>query len=94
LAIISALIREEEDTVTPAEVIARIEPIMRDLFDEYDGPVTANLTAKDIEQWDSLANVQLIVMVEKAFGLKFATSDIGNMKNLGALAELVVAKAR
>jgi acyl carrier protein len=79
--------------LTPAEVIARIEPIMRDLFDEYEGPITANLTAKDVPQWDSLANVQLIVMVEKAFGVMFASSDIGAMKNLGALAEHVVAKA-
>jgi acyl carrier protein len=84
----------KEGTVTPTEVIARIEPIMRDLFDEYDGPVTANLTAKDVEQWDSLANVQLLVMVEKAFGVKFASSDMGAIKDLGALAELVVAKAR
>jgi len=80
--------------VTLAEAIARIEPIFRDLFDEYDGPVTANLTARDVEQWDSLANVQLIVMVEKAFSVKFASSDIKSMKNLGALAELVVAKSR
>ena len=80
--------------MTLAEAIARIEPIFRDLFDEYDGPVTANLTARDVEQWDSLANVQLIVMVEKAFSVKFASSDIKSMKNLGALAELVVAKSR
>jgi len=80
--------------VTPAEAIARIEPIVRDLFDEYDGPVTASLTARDVEQWDSLANVQLIVMVERAFGVKFASTEIKSMKNLGALAELVVAKSR
>jgi acyl carrier protein len=84
----------KEHTVTTAEVIARIEPIMRDLFDLYDGPVTARLTAKEVEQWDSLANVQLLVMVEKTFGVQFANSDIGNLKNLGALAELVVAKMR
>jgi acyl carrier protein len=80
--------------VTSAEVIIKIEPIMRDLFDEYDGPITANLTAKEVDQWDSLANVQLLVMIEKAFGVKFASSDMGAMKNVGALAELVLAKAR
>jgi acyl carrier protein len=80
--------------VTPTEVIARIEPIMRDLFDEYEGPVTANLTAKDVPQWDSLANVQLLVMVEKAFGVRFASSEVGAMKDLGELADLIVAKAR
>jgi acyl carrier protein len=80
--------------VTPAEVIARIEPIMRDLFDEYEGPITVNLAAKDVPQWDSLANVQLMVMVEKAFGVKFTSGDIGSMKNLGSLVEHVVSKTR
>jgi acyl carrier protein len=78
--------------VTLDEVLSRIEPIFRDLFDEYDGPVTSSLTA-DVEQWDSLANVQLMVMVENAFGTKFSTSDIVELKNLGALAALIVSRS-
>lgn len=65
---------------------------MRDLFDEYDGPISASLTADAVEQWDSLANVQLIVMIEKAFRVKFTISEVTSLKNLGALAELVAAK--
>jgi len=79
--------------VTRDEVIARIEPIFRDLFDEYDGPVVASLTAADVEQWDSLANVQLMVMVERAFGARFSTNDVIDLGNLGELAALIVAKA-
>ena len=79
--------------MTSDKVLAGIEPIIRDLFDEYDGPVTAELTAEDVEQWDSLANVQLIVMVEKAFKVRLAASEIGSLKNLGALAQLVASKA-
>jgi acyl carrier protein len=79
--------------VTTDEVIARIEPIFRDLFDEYDGPVVASLTAADVEQWDSLANVQLMVMVERAFGARFSTNDVIDLGNLGELAALIVAKA-
>jgi acyl carrier protein len=74
------------------EVMARFEPIFRDLFDEYDGPVVPSLAAKDVAQWDSLANVQLVVMVEKAFGVRFASTEIAGLKNLGSLAELVAAK--
>ena len=80
--------------MTPADALARIEPIIRDLFDEYDGPVTLGLTAEKVDQWDSLAHVQLIVMIEKAFGVRFASGEIGGLKNLGALAELVTSKAR
>ncbi|HEX3406090.1 MAG TPA: acyl carrier protein [Caulobacteraceae bacterium] len=85
--------RRETD-MTQDEVIGRIEPILRDLFDEYDGPVTAALTAKDVEQWDSLANVQLMVMVEVAFGIRFATTEVTSLKNLGDLADLVLRKAQ
>jgi acyl carrier protein len=78
--------------MTPDEILARIEPIMRDLFDEYSGPITASLTARDVEQWDSLANVQLVVMVEKAFGVKFAIGEITRLANLGAVVDLVAAR--
>lgn len=79
--------------MTRAEILARFEPIFRDLFDDYDGPVSETLTAAQVEQWDSLANVQLMVMIEKAFGIKFATGEIAGLKNLGALADLVATKA-
>jgi acyl carrier protein len=78
--------------LTEDQIIARIEPIIRDLFEEYDGPVTASLAANDVEQWDSLANVQLVVMVEREFGVKLASSEVGAVKNLGGLAGLVMKK--
>jgi acyl carrier protein len=78
--------------MTPEDILARIEPIMRDLFDEYGGPITPALTARDVGQWDSLANVQLVVMVEKAFGVKFAIGEITRLKDLGALADLVAGR--
>jgi acyl carrier protein len=89
-----ALVRRPRVLMTQDEVVARIEPILRDLFDEYEGPVTAALTANDVEQWDSLANVQLMVMVEAAFRIKFATTEISSLKSLGELADLVARKAR
>jgi acyl carrier protein len=73
-------------------IIARIEPLFRDLFDEYDGPVTAELDARSVEQWDSLANIQLVIMVEKAFGIRFSTQEIARLANLGELATLVAEK--
>jgi acyl carrier protein len=80
--------------MTADEAMTRIEPIIRDLFDDYQGPVTRALTARDVEQWDSLANVQLIVMVEKAVGVKFGVGEIAALKSLGGLADLVAAKTQ
>jgi acyl carrier protein len=79
--------------LTQDEVIGRIAPIIRDLFDEYGGPVTAELAADDVEQWDSLANVQLMVMVEGVFRIRFTTSEVISLGNLGELAALVARKA-
>ena len=66
-----------------------VAEILRDLFDEYEGPITRELNAKSVSQWDSLANVQLMVMVEQKFKMKFSIDEIGGMKNLGELIDLV-----
>jgi acyl carrier protein len=66
--------------------------IVRDLFDEYDGPVTRTLSARDVDQWDSLINVQFVVLVEQAFGIRFSTREVGQFKNIGELLDIVSAK--
>jgi acyl carrier protein len=68
--------------------------IVRDLFDEYKGPVTRELCARDVEQWDSLMNVQLIVLVEQAFGVQFSSREVGQFQNLGELLDAVQIKRR
>lgn len=73
-------------------VLARFEPIVRDVFDEFDGAVTPELAARDVTQWDSLGNVQFMVMIERAFGVRFTTAEIGSLRNLGELSDLVAAK--
>lgn len=72
--------------------LAQITEIMRDLFDEYEGPVTPAISAKDVGQWDSLAHVQFIVMVEQACGVKFSTSEIQSFATLGDLIGLIEKK--
>lgn len=69
-----------------------ITEMIRALFDEYEGPVTRDLSARDVAQWDSLANVQFAVLVERAFGIRFETREIGGFKNIGELLDLVAAK--
>ena len=66
--------------------------IVRDLFDEYDGPVTRDLSARDVDQWDSLINVQFVVLVERAYGIRFSAREVGQFKNIGELLDIVRAK--
>lgn len=72
-------------------VLARVADVMRDLFDEYDGPVTMHTTANDVAQWDSLSHVRLMVMIEMELDVRFSTSEMQGFRNLG---DLVQAAAR
>lgn len=74
------------------ENLTKVTEIIRDLFDEYSGPVTRELSAKQVPQWDSLAHVQLMVMVENACGVKFTSQEIRQFKNLGDLLDLIAEK--
>jgi acyl carrier protein len=54
--------------------------------------VTRDLSARDIEQWDSLSNVQFVVLVEKALGVRFLAREVGQFKNLGQLLDMAAAR--
>lgn len=66
-------------------ILEKITAIIRDLFDEYDGPVTMETTANDVAQWDSLSHVRLMVMIEMELGVHFSTSEMQSFKHLGDL---------
>ena len=67
---------------------------MADVFDidVDDHVVTANTTASDIEEWDSLSHVRLIVAIERKFGIRFNNSEIGSLMNVGDLVRLIDAR--
>ncbi len=67
----------------------KLTEILRDLFDEYSGPITAATTAEDIPDWDSLAQVKLMVQVERAFGIRFEAREVTAPQNVGELAALI-----
>ena len=75
-----------------SQILEKLTEIIRTLFDEYEGPVTRTIAAKDIEQWDSLANVQLIVLMEKAFGVRFTMDEIARFENLGSIIDRILKK--
>ncbi|MDO9337771.1 MAG: phosphopantetheine-binding protein [Caulobacter sp.] len=78
--------------MTRDEIMEGLTECVRTVFDEYEGPVGPELNAEHVSQWDSLANVQLFVMVEQVLGVRFTTEEFSGLKNLGELADLVAAK--
>lgn len=74
------------------EILASIADIMRDVFDDDDLEISLETTAEEVEDWDSLSHIRLIVAVERKFGFKFKNSEIEALKNVGELVNLVETK--
>jgi acyl carrier protein len=61
----------------------------RDVFDDDTIALRQHMTAADVENWDSLTHIDLIVGLEREFKVKFTTAEVTGLKNVGALAALV-----
>ncbi|MGA2848365.1 MAG: acyl carrier protein [Terracidiphilus sp.] len=75
-----------------SDIYARLKQIFEDVFDDDSITVTPALSAKDVDGWDSLTHIRLILTVEKAFKVKFSTSEIGKMESVGDLVKLIKAR--
>ncbi len=71
------------------EIMAKLNEIFCDVFDDEDIVLTNETTADDIEDWDSLEQINLLVAIEKQFNIKFQLADVSNLENVGAMADLV-----
>lgn len=49
-------------------------------------------TARDVEEWDSLAHIQLIIAIEKHFKIRFTSLEIQSFKNVGSLCDIILSK--
>jgi len=70
----------------------RLQQLMRELFDDDDLEIRDELTAEEVPDWDSLAHVRLIVAVEKEFGVRFSSGEVGDIDNVGVLVRLIESK--
>ena len=75
--------------MTHSEIQQKLTSVFRDLFDSPNLEITEATTAEDVEGWDSIMHVNLIVAVEKAFGVSFTTKEVMGMTNVGDLIQLI-----
>ncbi|MGA3345149.1 MAG: acyl carrier protein [Terracidiphilus sp.] len=75
------------------QIYARLTEIFQDVFDEDSIVIAPDLSAKNVDGWDSLTHIRLILTIERAFKIKFSTSEIGAMENVGDLVRLIKARA-
>jgi len=78
--------------VSRSEIIAQIREVMIDVLDLDELQIDEGTTAKDVEGWDSLSHLRLIVAIEEHFGVKFSTGEIERFKNVGDVVTTVEQK--
>ena len=71
--------------MTKEEILNNLQPIFHDIFDDEDIVVTNETNAEHIEDWDSLAQIRLVVAIEKHFGIKFAFGELTHLQNVGEM---------
>ncbi len=74
------------------QVYRQLNEVFREVFDDETITLNAQTTADDIEDWDSLEHINLMVEVEYAFGIKFNMGEINNLKNVGELVDIIMKK--
>lgn len=76
------------------EIFSKLHEIFLDVFDLDELELTDETSANDIEEWDSLSHIQLIVAIEKAFGIKFTSLEIMKWRNVGEMVTSMLEKLK
>jgi acyl carrier protein len=79
-----------------ADVRAVLQEVFRQVFDDPTIVLKDEMTAADVEGWDSVTHIDLLIAVEKALGVKFATAEMSRLKepdqNIGSFIRLIESK--
>ena len=72
-----------------SELLKKVECIFRDILDNDEIELSESTVADDIDEWDSLTHIQLVVAIEKEFGIKFTSREILSWNNVGDMIKTI-----
>ncbi len=72
-----------------ATTLEQLQPIFEDVLDQPDLVITRDSNAQNVEDWDSLAHVNIVTAVERKFKIKFALGELQDLKNVGDMVDLI-----
>lgn len=75
--------------MTMDAMLDQLQSVFRDVFEDDDITIDRHTSADDVEGWDSLMHVSLMINVERVFGVKFSTTQVASLKNVGELMDLI-----
>jgi acyl carrier protein len=79
--------------MTEAEIYEVLTTIFHDVFLRDDLTLSPHLSAKDVPDWDSFKQIEIIIAAEERFGLKFRTREMDSLNNVGDLVRLIASKS-
>ncbi len=79
--------------MTREEVMKTLNEIFCDVFDDDSIVLTDETNSSDIDDWDSLEQINLIVNIENEFGMMFDMAEVSDLANVGEMADLIMRKA-
>ena len=74
------------------KVLTQVNSIFIDILDNELISITETTTADDVEEWDSLTHIQLVVAIEKYFKIRFASREIQDWRNVGEMIDCILTK--
>lgn len=70
-------------------MLEQLQTVFRDVFEDDELTINRQTSADNVEGWDSLMHVSLMINVERVFGVKFSTTQVASLKNVGELMDLI-----
>ncbi len=72
------------------EILEKVQDIFKDVLEDEDIELSYNTTSGDIEGWDSLNHIVLIVEIEEKFNFKFKLEEMRSFKNIGEMCDIIL----
>jgi len=72
-----------------AEIQSRLQEVFRDVFEDESISISESMTAADLEEWDSLNHITLVLAVEKEFDVRLSAAEVGGLANVGEMIALL-----
>lgn len=80
--------------MTRKELLEAVAEILRDIFDDDTLEVTESTCSDDVEDWDSLEQINILVAIQDRFGIQFSLDDVSDLKDVGDTLDLIESKLR
>lgn len=80
--------------MTRVELFGKLQEIFRDIFDDQTLVIQESTSSSDIDEWDSLNHINLIVAIEIDLKIKFSFEELATLKNVGAMVDFIMFKLK